>query len=62
MRTEVHALVQHRRCVCLVEWATHASGIHAVHAAVVFVCVESACLVLALDEHLGCLHQAWTKA
>lgn len=59
--TEIHALIQHGCRTGLVKRATEASGIHAVHATVVFVSVESASLILALDEHLGSLHQTWTE-
>lgn len=52
VRTEVHTLIHHRLLVILV-WAT-CSGIHPIH--VVLACVEPICLVLALYEHLSCLH------
>lgn len=52
VRSEVHTLIHHRRLVVLV-WAA-CSGIHPIH--VVLARVEPVCLVLALYEHLSCLH------
>lgn len=61
VRSEINALIKHWGSAGLIERSTNSSGIHSVHAVVILVCVESARLVLTLDEHLGCLHQARPK-
>ena len=53
---KVHTLVHHRRLVEL----CGATGVHPVHV-VLLAAVKSVCLVLALRQHLGGLHEARAK-